>query len=83
MTPCSLAKIESRLKGYYVYNNAFKVGEILNWSIENDNEYIENTIVVFSSSKKSVGHITKPLAKIVFSQMKCWKILEVKVEISE
>ena len=28
-----------------------------------------------------VGHIPEPLAKILFPLMKCWKILETKVEI--
>ena len=60
---------------------AFKVGEIVNCSIETDNEYSENAITVFSSSKKMVGNIPEPLAEILFPLMKCWKMLEIKVEI--
>ena len=52
MASCCLAKIQSRVKGHHVYNYAFKVSEILNCSIEYNNEYSENTITVFSSSKK-------------------------------
>ena len=29
-----------------------------------------------------VSHIPEPLAKIIFPLMKCWEILEIKVEIS-
>ena len=67
----------------HVYNYAFKVGEILNCSKENDNEYSKNAIAVFSSSKKMVGHIPEPLPKTLSPIMKCWKILEIKVEMSE
>ena len=82
MAACCSAKIQSRMKGHHVYNCAFTVGEILNCSIENDNQYSENAIVVFSSSKKIVGHIPELLAKILFLLMKCWKIFEIKVETS-
>ena len=41
---------------------------------------IEHTIEVFSSSKKMVGHVPEPLAKILFPLTKCSKILEIKVE---
>ena len=41
-----------------------------------------NAIAVFSSSNKMVGHIPEPVAKILFPRTKCWKILEIKVEIS-
>ena len=53
MAACCLAKIQSRMKGHHVYNFAFKVSEILNCSIENDNEYSENAIAVFSSGSWS------------------------------
>ena len=53
MAACCLAKIQSRMKGHHVYNFAFKVSEILNYSIENDNEYSENAIAVFSSGSWS------------------------------
>ena len=72
---CCLAKIQPSVKGHHVYNYAFKVGEILNRSIENDNEYSENAIAVFSSSKKMVGHTPEILAKIIFPIMKGSKIL--------
>ena len=29
-----------------------------------------------------IGHIPEPQAKILFPVMKCWKILEIKIEIS-
>ena len=29
-----------------------------------------------------IGQIPEPLAKILFPLMKCWKILEIKIEIS-
>ena len=29
-----------------------------------------------------VGYIAEPLAKILFPLMKCWEILEIKIEIS-
>ena len=59
-----MVKIQSIVKGYHVYNYTFKVGEILNGTIKNDNKSYENTIAVFSRSKKMVGHIAEPLAKI-------------------
>ena len=66
MASCCLEKIQSKVKRHDVYIYAFKVGEILNCSIENDNKYFENAIAVFSSSKKMVGYITEPLALHVF-----------------
>ena len=71
---CCLAKtkIEFRGKGNRVYKYVFKVGEILNYSIENANEYSEDAIVVFLSKNEIVVHIQEPLAKILFfSAMKC------------
>ena len=53
--------------------------EILICSIENDNEYSENAIAIFSSCKKMVGHILEQFAKIIFPLMKCWKILGIKI----
>ena len=46
--------------------NLFYKNSLLSCSIENDNEYSENAIAVFSSNKKMVGHILEPLAKILF-----------------
>ena len=62
---CFLARIQSRVKGHHVYNYAFKVGKILNCSIENDNEYSDDTITVSSGRKKMVGHTLELLAKII------------------
>ena len=45
---------------------AAPIGVILNCSIEHDNKYSENAVAVFSSSKKMLGHILEPLAKILF-----------------
>ena len=60
------------MKGNRVYKYVFKVGEILNYSIENANEYSEDAIVVFLSKNEIVVHIQEPLAKILFfSAMKC------------
>ena len=80
---CYLTKIQSRVKGHLVYNYAFKVGEVLNFSIDNDNQYNENAIAVLSSCKKVVGHIPKPLAKILFPRMTYWRTLQLKVEYQE
>ena len=48
----------------HIYDRNFceNSGEILNCSLDNDHEYSEHTITVFSSSKKMVGHISDPLA---------------------
>ena len=64
MASCSLAKIQPIVKGHHVYNYTFNVFERLNCSIGNDNEYSENAIAVSSSSKKTVGHIPEPPAKL-------------------
>ena len=80
MASCCLGKIGSRVKGHHVYIYPFKVGKILNCSIENDNKYSKNATAVFSVSKKMVG--PESLAKILFPLMKCQKILEIKVGIS-
>ena len=82
MASCCLPKIKSRVRGHHVYKYTFKVGEILNCNIENVNKYGVDAIAVFSSSKKMICHIPEPLAKIIFPLMKCWKILEIKIEIS-
>ena len=52
MASCCLAKIQSRVKGYSVYNYAFEVGEILNCSIENDKEYSKSSIAYFQAVRK-------------------------------
>ena len=82
MASCSLAKIQSRVRGHHICNHAFKVGEILNSGIENNNKNSENALAVFSNSKKMVCRTPEPLAKILFPLIKRWKILEIKVEVS-
>ena len=81
MASCSLAKIQSRVRGHHICNHAFKVGETLNSGIENNNKNSENALAVFSNSKK-ICRIPDPLAKILFPLIKRWKILEIKVEVS-
>ena len=45
-------------------------------------EYSESPIAVFSSSMKMVDIVPEQLVKILFPPMKCWKLLEIKVELS-
>ena len=65
-----LASLTSRIKGDYAYRSGVKVGDRLFCTIESDNKYSNNAIVVKSVNDDIVGHVPEILAKKLFNFMK-------------
>ena len=65
-----LASLTSRIKGDYAYRSGVKVGDRLFCTIESDNKYSNNAIVVKSVNDDIVGHVPETLAKKLFNFMK-------------
>ena len=59
-----LASLTSRIKGDYAYRSGVKVGDRLFCTIESDNKYSNNAIVVKSVNDDIVGHVPETLIQL-------------------
>ena len=69
--------VTSRIKGHYVYNYKYKVGETLICDRESANKYSQNEIAAKSKDQEVTGHIPEALAYKLFTSLREWKIYNV------